>query len=212
MPNASFTDKLKDRLPKIKAFANGQITDIDLPREAQPSDMTKVRQAGFFAHLWTTPHGLTGVAYASQVLGDYDRLRPGAVELNVEVPDNQLEDYMRGVHAAIRAVRPYLRLRFNIAPFKAAFLPVDLLQQDPNLYVIEQAYFGNMDGRAAENEILRDMDEAGVPQEKSSVMYGAHVSSALGKPRVPALPALTIRALKRGSVYQDDLMVDAGYL
>lgn len=214
---------LPGRLPAIKAFAGGQITDLFLPRDVRDgngqivyvttkADMQLARDAGFFAHLWTTPHGLAATAYATQTLADIARLSPGAVELNVEVADAQLESFLRSAVGTIRAKKPNLRLRLNIAPFKARFLPLDLLVSDPQLYVVEQTYFGNMDGRASEDDVRLDLTAAGVPEHKGSVMFGAHVSPWPGAPRVPALPALAIRRVRRGSIYQDDLMADAGLL
>jgi hypothetical protein len=207
----SFTDKLRDRLPRFTTFKPGRITDLFLPREAQPSDMQLVRSAGYFAHLWTTPHGKSAKSYAAQSLLDVDRLKPGAVELNVEVDD--LEPYLRECHRVIRAKKPNLRLRFNVQPYKGAQLPADLLLTDPHLYVIAQAYGGNMDWRASESDVLLDLIGDGgldpFPRYKCSVMYGAHVSPGEGKPRVPALPGWIRR---RGSIYSDDLLVDAGYV
>jgi hypothetical protein len=209
----SFTDKLRDRLPRFKTFKPGRITDLFLPREAQPSDMDLVRQSkDYFAHLWTTPHGKSAKSYAAQTLLDIDRLRPGAVELNVEVDD--LEPYLRECHRVIRAKKPNLRLRFNVQPYKGAQLPWDIISNDPHAFVISQVYLGNMDMRASEFDVLVDLlsfplDVGWVVEHKCSVMYGAHVSPGEGKPRVPALPGWIRR---RGSIYSDDLLVDAGYV
>jgi hypothetical protein len=205
----SFTDKLRDRLPRFKTFKPGRITDLFLPREAQPSDMKLVRDAGYFAHLWTTPHGKSAKAYAAQSLLDVDRLKPGALELNVEVDD--LEPYLRECHRLIRAKKPNLRLRFNVQPFKGAQIPWDAFYDDPHAFVIAQAYGGNMDWRASEFDVLLDLERWTPLEElgKLSVMYGAHVSPGEGKPRVPALPGWIRR---RGSIYSDDLLVDAGYV
>jgi hypothetical protein len=210
----SFTDKLRDRLPRFQAFKPGTITDLFLPREAQPSDMALVRAADYFAHLWTTPHRSDGstlkaAAFAALTLKDVDRLKPGALEVNVEVDD--LDPYLREVHTFIRAKKPNLRLRFNVQPYKGAELPQDLLALDPHLYVIAQAYGGNMDWRASEFDVLLDLLSypSYFGEDKCSVMYGAHVSPGEGKPRVPALPGWIRR---RGSIYQDDLLVNAGYV
>lgn len=203
---------LRGRLSAIRSFAGGQITDLYLPREASRDDFKVVREGSLFAHLWVAPHGRPAATFAAETLKDISSLKPGAVELNIEVPDAEIHEFVSESVTRIRASRKSLRLRVNIAPFKARFLPVSLFGVDPHLYLIEQSYFGNMDGRASEDDVRRDMLGAGIPEEKGSVMYAAHCSPEQGKPRVPALPSLKHRRLYRGSIYQDDLMADAGYL
>jgi hypothetical protein len=88
-------------------------------------------------------------AYVSQVLADLDRLQaagaaPGAVDLDIEVSDAILGVFMRAAVNAIRERRKTYLLRINHAPNKQGFLPVDLLQNDPYLYVAYQLYYGDM--------------------------------------------------------------------
>lgn len=209
---------LNSRLPALKAFAGGAITDIFLPRTATDADRRYVIQSGLFPNLWTTPGNMGPFMYVDATLRDYDRMgKPGAVELNIEKPDDRLNSYVREAVAYLRKTRPNLRLRINIAPFKARFMPADLFVNDPHLFLIEQTYFGNMDGRASEYDALMDMLDAGIPREKASVMYAAASEDPLDNSdpayrRVVALPALNIRAIRRGSIYQDDLMADAGLI
>lgn len=205
--NSGFTSKLRDRLPKVAALG---VTDAFLPPSAVLSDKALVREAGLFAALYELPpHGRSSAEYAQAVLDDVRRLGMGACELNIEgVADDKLVAFVRDVVARIRKPRPSLRLRINVVPWKGAYLPADLFASDPQLFVIVQAYLGNMDARVAEDEIVRDLVAYGIPQAKVSVMYGAHVSPGGGRPRVPALPSIRFR----GSIYSDDLLADAGYI
>lgn len=69
-------------------------------------------------------------------------------------------------------------------------------------------YLGNMAPSVSPSDALMDLLDAGIPLAKCSVMYGAHVAETVGAPRAPALPGWIRR---RASIYQDDLLVDAGY-
>lgn len=205
---------LQDRLPKIRAFCAGAITDVFVPWNALPQHREAIVASGAFCSMWTTPGNTGPIRFAEESLAAFDRVKPGALELNIEKPDDRMRDFVRDCVGHIRKSKPKLRLRVNIAPFKAQFLPVYLFKTDPNLYLIEQAYFGNMDGRASESDVLMDMLGAGVPMDKCSVMYGAANVDPLttSTVRVPSLPAMTIRRLRRGSIFSDDLMADVGLL
>jgi len=214
------------RLPQIKAFGGGMIRDVFLPRTAAPADLQRVRDAGLFAHLWAATDGLTAQEYANRTLLDIQRLKPGACELNIELPsDPPLKGYIRTVVKAIRTVRPNYRLRVNVAPFKGFAMPADLLAADPHLYAGEQSYYGDM-SRVAESDALYDLLSWGVPLAKATVCYGA--AALVPRPDTP-LPATGVRvvglgsiwtwsngaqvgALKRGVVFSDDLMADMGLL
>lgn len=214
MENESFPDKLRHRLPLVKGFCNGAITDIYLPESATRADRDRVRAEGFFSNVWTTPNSRGALTYAADSLAALSRISGGALELNIEVSD--LVPYTRQVVASIRKVKPNLRLRINVPPLKGGLLKAmaDVFVADPHLYVIAQVYYGNMDGRASEADVLLDLLDAGIPAAKCSVMYGAcsedPLTAAAG--RVASLPAMTVRRLRRGSIYSDDLMVDAGLL
>jgi hypothetical protein len=148
----------------------------------------------------------------------HDRIGGGALELNIEVAD--LVPYTRQVVAKIRKTKPNLRLRINVQPLKGGLLKAmaDVFAVDPHLYVIAQCYYGNMDGRASEADVLLDLLDAGIPAAKCSVMYGAANYDPFGVPvpdisqRMPTLPAMMIRRLRRGSVYSDDLMAEVGLI
>mgnify|MGYP001587508146 CR=1 FL=1 len=207
---------LPDRLNTIKAFANGMITDVFMPQSSYPTDMNLLRSNGLNAHLWTVPGALSEQAYAAQVLSNINRLAPGAVELNIEVEDQLLGPYVRTVLGALRFARPSYRFRVNIAPYKASFLPGDLIIKAPHLYLAEQTYYGDM-SRVSEGEALMDMLDAGVPLPKCSLCYGAAMPLPGQVARVPSLPTLfyndrLVRKLRRGIIFQDDLMVEMGML
>jgi len=203
IPSQNFSDKLRHRLPLVKPLG---VTDIFLPRQATKADKQLVRDAGYFAALYETPpSGMSPVEYATQALEDIYDLAISTLELNIEgIPDHLLSAYVRAVVVEIRKPKPHLRLRVNVVPWKGAYLPSDLFASDKQLYVIVQAYLGNVDVRVAEDEIVRDLVGNGIPDGRCSVMYGAHV----GQPRVPSLPQIRYR----GSIYQDDLLADGGYL
>ncbi len=207
MPSTSLADKLRHRLPQLSAF---RVTDVFLPPEATTNEKRIVRDAGYFAALYEPPPKGRGAAeYAAAALADVNRLAMGALELNIEgVADNLLAEYVSATVAAIRKQKPKLRLRINVVPFKGAYLPVELFTSDQQLYAIAQCYLGNMDERVAEDEVARNVIDYGIPRGKVSVMYAAHCSPMLGKPRVPALPKIRYR----GSIYTDDLLTDAGYI
>ena len=206
--NSGFTDKLRHRLPLVKALG---VTDAFLPPSATLADKVLVRDAGMFAALYELPPAaLSAKDYAAKAVADVNRLKLGALELNIEgVPDNSLPTYVTSVVREIRAVKPNLRLRINVVPFKAGYLPVDLFVNDPQLFVIAQSYLGNMDARVSEDEVLRDLTDWGIPKDKCSVMYAAHCGIGYGRAtRVPCLPVIRWR----GSIYSDDLLTDGGYL
>lgn len=155
-----FSDKLRDRLPKVKALG---VTDIFLPRQATLADKKLVQDAGLFAALYETPPRDMGAgAYSMLALADVDRLKMGVLELNIEgLADDKLGPFIRDTVAGIRAKKPNLRLRINVVSYKGRYLPSDLFYRDPQLYVIVQSYLGNMDARCAEDEIVRDLVEVG---------------------------------------------------
>ena len=202
----SFSSKLRDRLPRVR---NLGVTDAFLPRVASLTDKLSVLDERLFPALYQTPPaGVSAPAYADQALRDLARLGLSVLEQNIEgVPDAQLEAFVRADVDAIRERRRLLRLRLNVVPFKGAYLPADLFASDAQLYVIVQNYLGNMDERVAEDEIVRDLVDHGIPREKVSAMYGAHIGSP-PENRVPALPVIRWR----GSIYQDDLLADAGLI
>lgn len=202
-----FSDKLRDRLPRVKALG---VTDIFLPRQATLADKALVRDAGLFAALYEVPpHGMTPAQYAAQALADVERLKMGALELNIEgLADAKLGPFIEDVVERIRARKPNLRLRINVVPYKGAYLPATLFVEDAQLYLIVQNFLGNMDARVAEDELVRNVVAYGVPADKVSVMYAGHCSPGGGRPRVPCLPEIR----NRGSIFSDDLLADGGYI
>jgi hypothetical protein len=202
---------LAGRLAPIKAFAGGAIRDLFLPRTADVGDLQRVREAGLSAHLYVATDGLDALAFATRTLADLGRLRPGAVELNFELAsDPPFPQYVRDAVARIRADRPALRMRLNTPPWKGFAFPVDLLNSDPNLYACEQNYLGNMDELLSPADVLGDLLAWGVPVRKATVCYAAACRVLGSAGRIRTLPDLSRR--RRGVIFQDDLMVEAGLL
>lgn len=201
---------LTSRLPGIAALG---IRDVFLPRTATPDDLARVRGAGLYAHLWVATDGLAARDYANRTLLDVQRLKPGAVELNVELPaDPPLPGYIREVVGLVRSKRPKMRLRINVAPWKGFALPRDLLASDANLYAAEQNYEGNMDNLLSPLDVWADAsgDAQGVPLPNVTVCYAAACRVLGSAERVRTLPDLS--RLTRGVIFSDDLLAEVGLL
>jgi hypothetical protein len=195
----------------IKAFAGGLVRDVFLPRTSAPAHFASIRSVGLNAHLWSAVDGLDAGDYVARFLADRARLNPGAADLNIELgADAPLPTYVEAVVRGIRAHLPKYRLRVNLGAWKGFAVPVELLEADPNLYVCEQNYLGNMDELLSPADVLADLTANGAPEAKATVCYAAQCT-VLGSPeRLRTLPDL--RRVHRGLIYQDDLMVDAGLL
>lgn len=210
--NASLTDKLKHVLPRAKALIPN-LTDIFLPLNASMAAKDVVRQNGFYAHLYAVAHSTPAADLAKQALAARKRLGTGAIEFDLEGPAVQpdrpgLAAYSRALVAAIRKTNPNLDIRLNVPPYKGYALDVPLIRNDLHLFVIAQAYYGNMDGRLSEADVILDLQDYGVPLEKASIMYAAMA----GDPRAFCLPGATYKPITQGSVYDDDLLIDSGRL
>lgn len=217
MANRVFEDRLgvivinsanvPGRVPGFRALG---IKDLFFPRTADPAHLAAVRAAGLYAHLWTAVDGLSATDYANRTLLDIQRLAPGACELNIELPsDPPLKQFITDTVRLIRTVRPLYRLRVNLAPWKAFALAGFNWVTDPNLYVCEQNYEGNMDNLLSAADVLQDLLSYGVPPAKATVCYAAHCQ-VLGSPRLRTLPNLS--RVRRGTIFSDDLLADAGLL
>lgn len=182
--------------------------------DGTPARKQAVLGAGFVGcHAWWATDELTAAQYATRVLADVARWAPGAGDLNIELPnDAALEPYMRQVVNAIRVPRRSFRLRLNVATRKAGFLPLDLVENDPNLYACEGSYFGNMDDRYSEADALLDLLDAGVPLRKAAVCYAGActVGGVTGEQRVAIFPHFW--PPRRGVVFHDNLLAEAGLL
>lgn len=206
---------LPDRLPKLEALG---LLDVFLPRIAAPEDVALVRAGGCYAHLWVAPDGLNSHDLANRTLLDHARLKPGAVELNLELSsDVQLPAYIEDVVGLIRSQRKSLRLRVNVAWRKGRFLPIPRLQSDPHLYACEQCYVdppGMSMSPTSPVDALADLLDAGVPPAKATVCYGAAgpVGGTTGPQRVCTVPHGGGWWPRRGVIFHDDLMADVGLL
>lgn len=199
------------RRQAIRAFAGGLIRDVFLPRTSSAADLKAFRGLGLGAHLWVTVDGRSAQQMAADTLADIERVKAGACELNIELgSDAPLAAFVETVVRAIRVQRPKYRLRVNLGGWKAFAVPAELLQHDPHLYVCEQAYLGNMDELLSPADVLDELLAYGAPREKATVCYAAHCTVLGSAERVRTLPDL--HRSRRGLIYQDDLMADAGLL
>jgi hypothetical protein len=217
MANRVFEDRLgiyiinaanvAHRLTSIRGLG---IVDVFLPRTAEPAHFAAVKAAGLFSHLWTADDGLPAAEYANRTLLDIQRLKPGAGELNIELPsDPPLHSYIATTLELIRKVRPAMRLRINLAPWKG-FGVGALDWTDHNLYVAAQNYEGNMDNLLSPADVLGNLLDYGVPRMRATVCYAA-ACRVLGSPdRLRTLPDLA--RLKRGVIFSDDLCANVGLL
>lgn len=215
VPNAGLTDKLKHVLPRVRGPIPN-LTDIYLPPEADKSHADQCRQAGFFVSTYDVTHATPPGVAATNMLAHRAKLKSGALEIDLEgaavQPDKpNLASWATAFVKKVRATNPNLPIRLNVTPFKGYALPIGLINDDPQLYVIAQAYFGNQDGRLSEAEVLMDLLDWGVPRHKASIMYGVLCENPQQQ-RVYSLPNPEYKPITTGSVYQDDLLLDAGLL
>jgi hypothetical protein len=174
-----------NRLKLIAAFAGGMISDVFAPptiTKAQVATITKTPTANPVGtlrfQLRDQPIKLGGTPaetpqqFAQRVHNNITRLSPGTVDLDIELNDDVLAGYMRSVIVELRKLRPTFLLRPNIDPNKIDFLPVDLIQNDPNLFVAVQTYYGDM-ARVGEWKILKHLERVRVPADKVNLCIGA---------------------------------------
>lgn len=205
--NSGLTAKLQHILPRLRG-AVPNLTDIFIPPTAVASDKQRVRDAGFFCHLWVANHSRGPLEMADYAVQRHSALGTGALELNIEgMADDKLAGFITSALKRVRMHKPKLAVRVNVVPFKGEFLPRDLINVDPNLYVIAQAYGGNMDTLYAADEVMADLTDWGIIPAKASVMH-AIMCAAPGKPRQITLPSMR----RRGSLYIDDLLLDSGLI
>lgn len=215
MANASLTDKLKHVLPRArKPLPN--LTDIFLPASASVAAKDVVRQNNFFAHLYVVAHDTTAENLAAYALKRRRDLGTGAIEFDLEgsavQPDlPTLAEYATNLVAAVRKTNPNLPIRLNVPPFKGYALPVDLINEDKNLYVIAQAYFGNMDGRLSESDVKDDLLDFKIDPAKVKIHYAVMAGPDPSNRQV-VLPNAAYKPLTEGSVYDDDLLLESGLL
>lgn len=223
------------RATNIVRFANGMFTDCFLPRTASVEQFDIINQTWrpdgslMKAALYEVPHDLTADAFCDQVGSDLFRINAPSVELDIEKPDDILAQFIRDVVNGLRQgkrnkantdwlrwPRPTRPFRINIAPNKGWALPVSLVNNDPNLYVAEQCYYGDM-SRVSEAEVAKDVVSRGIPWDKFAPCYGAAGPVKLDGTRGITLPSVFYEGrvaakLKKGIVFQDDLMAEVGLL
>ncbi len=211
--NANLTDKLKHILPRARGPLPN-LTDIFLPLNASLAAKDIVRTNNFYAHLYCVVHSTPAATLAKQALDARRRLGTGAIEFDLEgaavQPDlPALKKYAVDLVSAVRKTNPNLPIRLNVPPYKGYALPVDLINNDPQLFVIAQAYHGNMDGRLSESDVKDDLLDFAIDRKKIKIQYAVAVGADPNK-RVCVLPAPSYKPLTEGSVYDDDLLLDMG--
>ena len=207
--NEAMTDKLKHFLPRLRV-AVPNLTDLFLPPQAGISHKDQCRQAGFFTHTYDVAYGRSPIEFAKAALARRKVQGTGALELNFEgsaISDAGMKKYITETIVQVRKTNPKLPVRINVVPFKGEFLPRDLINADNNLFVIAQGYGGNMETLYAADEVKRDLIGWGIMEDKVSVQH-AIMCSGSGYARQITLPVIR----GRGSLYIDDLLLDAGLL
>lgn len=220
--NANLTDKLKHFLPRLRnAIPN--LTDVFLPPEAGVSHADQVRQAGFFKHTYDVARDRDPVTFARAALARRKAQGTGALELDFEgkgignlsggVPgdvDANLAEYIRLTRAQIRKTNPNLPLRINVVPYKGQFLKplTKIVADDPELFIIVQAYGGNMDELFPADEVKQDITVRGFHASKVSVQHAVMCRVGGSANRQVTLPQVR----NKGAFYIDDLLLDAGLL
>jgi hypothetical protein len=210
--NANLPDKLKHVLPRARALIPN-LTDIFLPLDATMAAKDVVRQNNLYSHLYCVVGSTPPATLAAQALAARRRLGTGAIEVDLEgaqvQPDKPaMRMYAMAFVSEIRRTNPNLPIRLNVPPFKGYAIPVDLVVSDPQVFVIAQAYYGNMDGRLSEADVLCDLLDWGVPRAKAKIHYAVMANS----PRTFVLPGAGYKPITEGSVYDDDLLIDSGRL
>lgn len=209
--SANLTDKLVHFLPRLRG-AIPNLTDIFLPPEATTSHRAQVLAAGFFHSMYDVAHGRGPVAFADAALKRHGTQKAGALELNFEGSgiggDWQLAEYMAKTIARVRQSKPNLPVRCNVVPYKGAYLPIELLNEDGNLFLCVQNYGGNMDALYAGEDVRDEVIAYGVLPHKVSVMHAVMCAQRVGGQRYVTLPQVR----NRGAFYIDDLLLDAGLI
>ena len=212
--NEDLTSKLKHFLPRLRGPIPN-LTDLFLPPSASISHKDQCRQAGFFVHTYDVAHDRDPITFAKAALAVRKRLGTGALELNFEggaIDDRNLASYIFATVKQVRKTNPNLPLRINVVPNKGVFLNEPglkrLVAEDDELFIIAQAYGGNMDILFAADEVRHDITSRGFHGSKVSVMHAVMCRVAGSRERQITLPWVR----DKGSFYIDDLLLDAGLL
>jgi hypothetical protein len=210
--NAGLPDKLRHVLPRARTLIPN-LTDIFLPLDATMGAKDVVRQNNMFAHLYCVAGTIPAADLAKLAKAARLRLGTGAIEVDLEGAQVQPDRPALAVYAIefvreVRKTNPNLPVRLNVPPYKGYALPIQLLVDDPQVYVIAQAYYGNMDGRLSEADVILDLLDWGVPRAKAKIHYAVMANS----PRTFVLPGASYKPITEGSVYDDDLLIDSGRL
>lgn len=211
--NANLTDKLKHFLPRLRG-AIPNLTDLFLPPEAQLSHADQCRDADFFVNSYDVAHGRDPVTLARAALAVRKRLKSGAIEIDFEgsaITDAGMADYIAATVKEIRRTNPHLPLRINVVPYKGSFLRplTGLVAADPQLFIIVQAYGGNMEYLFPADEVKQEITVRGFHASRVSVQHAVMCSM----PQFPSIRQVVMPSVRnKGSFYIDDLLLDAGLI
>lgn len=210
--NANLTDKLKHVMPRVKG-AIPNLTDVFLPPESTADHKRIVRANGLFSHIYAVAHDKTPVDLAKFALARRKVNGAGAIDFDIEgsaITDEGMAGYIKALVNQVRKTNPNLPIRINVVPYKGQFLAslAPLFVDDPKLYLIAQAYGGNMDILFPADEVKQNLLAYGMPEEKVSIMHAIMCAPRPGMQREVVLPAVR----DKGDFYIDDLLLDAGLL
>ena len=210
--NSNLTDKLKHFAPRLRnAIPN--LTDVFLPPEATSAHKDILRTNNFFVHMYDVARDRGPIEFADAALARHKAQGTGALELNFEggpITDAGMAAYVTATIKRVRARKPNRAVRINVVPFKGQFLPVDLINDDAQLFVCAQAYGGNMDILYAADEVKDDLTDHGILPQKVNVMHAVMCDTTddFWDDRQVTLPVVR----DKGAFYIDDLLLDAGLL
>lgn len=204
-------DKLVHVLPRVRAVIPN-LTDIVLPPECTTTHREIVLANGFFHQMYDVAQSRTAIRFADDALSRFGSQKAGALELNFEGGgiggDGNLAQYVTTAVGRVRAKKPNLPIRCNFVGYKGQFIPRDLINEDPQLFVAVQCYGGNMDEQYAPTDVVDEIVAWGTAREKVTPMFPIMCSPSLGKPREVTL----MQTRNKGAYYIDDLLIDSGLL
>jgi hypothetical protein len=207
------------------------VTDIFLPaNEATLAMMDEIRSKpsadgkNFRAQVYLDgTHGETGKQLVEQALAAIRTFKPGVLEVNFESgDDNKIGVAVREFLTTFRDPSAALwRRRFplciDVVPLKGYVLPFDLMNNDPDTYGRIQPYYGAEMRPADPVECLEDWLGRGFPRERLSFIYSAKARRQIDNTIFCDLPVFSdrgeyVRRLRRGAIFNANLMREAGLL
>lgn len=175
----------------------------------------------FRAHIYKVWRRQEGADFADALLTQIGKFKPGVAELDFEGPDDNeigvavnefLIEFRRG-----QAWQMNFPLCVNVVPFKGYVLPMTRMTTDPYCYGRIQPYYAGQMRPADPMECLEDWLDRGFPRERLSFIYSAKPRRQIDGSIFEDLPVFTdngvyVRKLRRGAVYNANLMREAGLI